>query len=140
MVLIFTMIYPIYADISDSNKTISEALTNYLALGDSVDSTINGVNKKLDHIANMIGIIGSRNDGKFGSLLMIFAGPALALILLGLTRKDTYSFLVFSKQSRNNRHQKLKQERRSTWILIGSFVLSVLAGIVGNYGFAWMIK
>jgi hypothetical protein len=140
MVFMFSMIYPISADISDTNKIMSEALTNYSALRDSVGSTINGVNKKLDHIASMIEIVGRRNDSKLGGLLIIFAGPAFAIILLRLTRKDTYSFLVFSKESEKNRELKLKQERRSTWILIGSFALSVLAGIVGNYSFAWMVK
>jgi len=134
------MIYPIYADVSNTNKVMSEALTNYSAIRDSVGSTIDGVNKKLDHIANMIEIIGGRKESRIGGLLMIFAGPSFAVILLRLTRKDTYSFLVFSKESEKNRELKLKRERRSTWILIGSFALSVLAGIIGNYSFAWLIK
>lgn len=140
MVFMFSTIYPIYADVSDTNKIMSEALTNYSALGDTVGSTINGVNKKLDHIASMIEILGRRNENKVGIFLFIFGGPFFAIILLRLTRKDTYSFLVFSKESEKNRKLKLEQERRSTWILIGSFVLSVLAGIIGNYSYAWMIK
>jgi len=140
MVIIFCLIYPVYNDISGTNKLMSEALINYSALRDSVGSSINSVNKKLDHIVNMIDILSRRNDSRLGGLLILFSGPAFAFILLRLTRKDTHSFLVFSKESEKNRELKLKQERRSTWILIGSFALSVLAGIIGNYSFAWMIK
>ncbi len=64
----------------------------------------------------------------------------IALLMLRLTRKNTYSFMALSKEAKKHRELKLKQEKKSTWILIGSFILSVLAGIVASFSFNWIVK
>ena len=80
------------------------------------------------------------------SRLLAIASPTyqaafpLALLLLRLTRKNIYSFLVFSKEAEKYRQEMLTKELRSIWILVGSFILSVLAEIIGNYGYIWMVK
>lgn len=141
IILLFSFIYPVYSIYSSTyhkSQIMTEAMTNYLSLSHNLVNSIDGVNKKLDAVANMIQIVGKRDEISGLLMLMLFAGPPISIILLRLTRKKTYSFLVFSKESERNRASKLEQEKRSTWILVGSFCLSVLAGIVGNYGFAWL--
>lgn len=143
LILLFSLMYPMYAIYSGAthkSQVINEAMTSYLELSHNLGYSIDGVSKKLDSVANMIEIIGNRDEEKDVSLLILFAGSPISLIFLRLTRRNSHSFLVFSKESEKNRSIKLRQEKRSTWILIGSFCLSVLAGIIGNYGFAWLIK
>lgn len=66
----------------------------------------------------------------------------LRVFFLKLTKISTHSFLVVSKYAEIDRRIKLKKESRRVWILlgslIGSFCLSVISGVVGNYGFKWL--
>lgn len=143
IIFLFSFIYPIYTVyLASSQQSIAmvEAMTNYLSLSHNLESSLDSVNIKLDSLANMVKIAGKKDEISVFSLLITFVGPPIAIILLKLTRKNTYSFLVFSKESEKNRTLKLKQEKRSIWILVSSFCLSILAGILANYGFAWLIK
>ena len=139
IMLLFTLIYPIYSDLTDRTQNIDELINNYLALDLAGKSLSDGVNEKLDHIVSMIEVIGKPNNEKGFEVFILLLGMPITLIMLRLTRKSTYSFMVLSKEAKNYRELKLKQEKRSVWILIGSFILSVLAGIVSSFGFTWIL-
>ena len=139
IILMFSVIYPIYSDLSDRTQNIDELMVNYLALEDVGKSLSNGVNEKLDHIVKMIEVIGKPDNGKGFKVLILLLGSPVALLMLRLTRKNTYSFMVLSKEAEKHRDLKLKQEKRSTWVLVGSFILSVLAGIIASFSFNWIV-
>jgi len=139
MLVTFCLIYPIYSLNSKTVAVINEGMKTYWEINNNVSPPIDIVNKKLDSIAKMTESYGNERGGSY-DVLWIFASVPLTLLLLRLTKKSTYSFLVFSKEAEKYREKMLKKELQSTWILVVSFVLSALAGIVGNYGYAWIIK
>lgn len=133
IILLFSMIYPLYSSITGGNEVMDREMSNYLTLSKHTEVTIDGVNRKLDQIANMVEIGSKPKDGSW-KLLIMFLGSPISLLFLRLTRKTSFSFLVFSKESEKYRESKQKQGRQSTWVLIGSFVISVLAGIMVTLG------
>lgn len=137
-ILILCIFYPLYMETSSKHKAIEGAMAGYLALKSASSLiTLESVHEKLDHLADLTKLAGDSNLVDI-SLFFMFAGPPLALAFLAITRRNTHSFLVLSKESEKHRALMLSREKRSVWILIGSFIVSVIAGIVGNYGFAWL--
>jgi hypothetical protein len=137
-ILFFSFSYPIYSKYTSQNSTIDKLMQDYIVKLQKSDlDSIAVVNEKVDYLATMINVLGSR-DGELFELLLFMFGPIISIVILRITRKNTSSFLVFSKQSEEQRKLKLKKEKRSFVILIASFALSILTGIVANYGFAWL--
>ena len=139
MVVIFCLTYPLSLSNSNASAVINKGMKSYWELNNNVNSTVDIVNKKLDIFAYVVQSYSNSRGGAYMLLSTIAAFP-LAFLLLRLTRKSTYSFLVFSKEADKYRQKMLTKELRSAWILAGSFILSVLAGIIGNYGYTWLIK
>jgi len=71
------------------------------------------------------------------SVISIFAFVA---IYLDSTKKSLHSFLVLSQKSKAHRAKILKKESRLNIIIIGSYILSIIAGIIGNYGYNWIVN
>jgi hypothetical protein len=135
MILLFSFIYPTYTDISSRNDIMSTLMENYNAINISGTATADVIIEKLDKLAAIS--VGSKGTSLKPILIAIF-GPSIAILILRITRRSTYSFLVLSKESKKDRTKKLKQERRSVFALLWSFIIAVLTGIIANYSYVWV--
>lgn len=141
VIFLYCLIYPIYFEISNNRYSIAKESEYYATLKNKEKDDIVGVNRKMDYLAEVvINTVGSKNLKDLRLLIWFFAGPLISGFVLLLTRRNIYSFIVFSKEDERYRKEKIRREKRSILILIASFLLSVISGIIGNYGFAWLTK
>ncbi|MEW8222434.1 MAG: hypothetical protein AB2729_08850 [Candidatus Thiodiazotropha taylori] len=140
-ILLFSFIYPIYtlSSISENSSHKMDVLKEqYNKIITSTPPTIEVIERKMDQMANLVSESGKREEGIGKLFLVLFFGPSIALIILRLTRKETSSFLVLSKESEIDRKRKLKRENRSHVIVATSYVFAIIGSIVANYGYAWL--
>lgn len=142
VILLYCFVSPFYIKISNNRLFIEKQSEYYSTLKVEEENDIVGVSKKIDYLAEIaINTIGSK-DLKGLCLLVCFfvVGPVISIFVLVLTEREIHSFIVLSKEAEKYREKKLQREKRSVLILITSFLLSVLSGIIGNYGFAWLTR
>jgi hypothetical protein len=112
----------------------------YNAIKINAPSTLETLDKKLDHMATMISKGVVKPNGVGSAFLVLFFGPSIALLILRLTRGGISSFLVFSKGSENDRKKKLKKEKRRYLVVAVSYILATLGSIIANFGYAWLVS
>lgn len=139
-ILIGGTIYSFVSGINEANLQINKELANYENLKSNSDISLGLINEKIDTFVNLFARHYMRTAGLGTFLLGMSASMILAITVIMLTRKRTHSFLVLTKEAVQYRAQKLKTERRSNIALAMSFILSVLAGIVANYGYIWLVN
>ncbi|WP_394392966.1 hypothetical protein [Shewanella woodyi] len=130
-----------YGFMSSTTKKIEEVkaqMAKYLELASNSDFSQKVVNDKLDIIAKVTEV-GATRDENIGAFFLYFLVASLvSSLLFELTRKEPHSFIVLSKSSEEYRQKKLGKEKKGLYILIGSFIFSVLASIVANYGYEFI--
>lgn len=135
-VFMFLMIYPLYHTSSNTAAIITDLSTQYQNLENNPTS-LSILSKKLDITTSMVQAIGIKDRGVYLSLL-IFLAPFLAAFLLKASRKNLHSFIVISNHDKLLRNKLLRSENNSLKIMIASYILAILAGILGNYGYSWL--
>lgn len=140
-ILLFSLVYPLYTISSIPENTshkMDVLMVEYNKTITNTPPTIEILERKMDQMATLITESAKRNEGVGHVLLLLIFGPSIALLILRLTRKGTSSFLVLSKESENDRKQKLKRENRSHIIVVVSYVFAIVGSIVANYGYTWL--
>jgi hypothetical protein len=129
------MIYGFISSMTSKMDQVKAAMANYTDLRKANDISQELISDKLDIIAQIAEINGTR-DENIGLFFLYFLGAAvLSTVLLEITRRESHSFLVFSKSSEEYRMKKLKKEKKGFYILLGTFIFSVVASIVANFGY-----
>lgn len=137
-VLLGGIIYGFISSMTGKIDQVKAAMVAYSDLGNDNDVSQELISDKLDVIAK-VAEIGATRDENIGLFLLYFFGAALlSTVLLEFTKRESHSFLVLSKSSKEDRMKKLQKEKKGLYILIGSFVFSVVASIVANIGYEFI--
>jgi len=138
LILIFGFIYGVFSSITNKLDDVRSAVNQYAELQSVKQIDLSLINQKVDVIAK-ISELNAMKDENIGLLfLYIFISTGVAMMFLSLTRRQASSFIVVSNSSEEHRTRSLKKEKRSVQILIGSFLLSVLASLVANYWYEFL--
>lgn len=138
LIAVYSVFYINYTEILNDITFSSKATSEYSKLQNINIEDFAVINKKIDYIAGVIISIKAIPEVK--RVIFMVIGLFAALFIFIVTRRDTYSFLVLSKEAEKYREEKLQLENRSILILVASFLISVISGIIGNYGFAWLTR
>ena len=127
------LIYGFISSLTSKMDQVKDAMTKYEGLGNIIGQDL--ISEKLDIIAKITEISATR-DENIGLFLLYFFGAALlSTVLLEITKRESHSFLVFSTSSEEYRMKMLKKEKKGLYILLGSFIFSVVASIIANFGY-----
>lgn len=139
MFLCVTAIYFAFNNIVSVSENIVSIISEYDSIVTKNDIlTIELIDSKINYIEKLISSIANRDVNSFNAILKFSTFLAISLIILFFTRKPTYSFFVFSEETKNIKNKLIKKEKRGWLILFLSFIVSIFAGIACNYGFAWI--
>ncbi len=130
----------IFSNLLKTSNKVKEEMANYQFLAEIDPTSIELINNKIDSIAVMLYSAGTRDENAGLSILTLFVMGFLVIFFLELTRKKMHSFLSLSKASIKHRTNILKKESRSNIYLLLSYILSIAAGTLGNYGYSWLIN
>lgn len=109
-----------------------------------IESLVSGSNSDLQALHQKVDILlGKEREGASGSFGGLFGYDALfaiamavagAVVILAIAlARPSPSFIVMSKATENYRNATLVKLKRRNLLLLGSMVLSVVLGVLGNY-------
>lgn len=96
------------------------------------------ISTKIDYLAQLYQVYAVKDIEQVYAVILFFLSIVLTIVLLNITRKRTYSFIVISKSSEEYRENVLKKEGRKNSILLGSYILSIGASVLGSFAYHWM--
>lgn len=135
-VFVLLLAFPIYYTSTNVSKVILDLNAQYQSI-DTSSTSIDTLNKKLDITNSMIKAIGVKDRGAYLALI-VFLAPFLSAFLLKISNRAIHSFIVLSNHDKLRREKLIKGEKNSAKLMIASYFLAILAGILGNYGYAWL--
>lgn len=138
-IMIFTLVYPIYNAQSSSGETLEVLHSSFLELSANPQMTHKLTNEKLDMLFETIFTIeNNRNSRSVWSLAFMFLGPMVAAMFLSVTKANQQSHVLLSPKSVQLR-DKLRKKNKGKLLILGlSYILSIAAGILANYGFQYL--
>ncbi|PSU86431.1 hypothetical protein C0W42_20740 [Photobacterium kishitanii] len=135
----FMVVYPNYNSISLSNDSLYILNNEYLELMKIENNNINSVSEKIDIIFNTLSTIEeSKNVGKLWQIISSITGPIIAALFLVFTKPSKQSYILLSSKSRQLKSKNEKQSKIKITIIIVTYIGSIIAGIIGNYGFTML--
>ena len=136
--VVATFILSVYSDIKNSSNKLIQIADIYDKIGALKNPTLAQINQKLDLISELTKTIGLRDVNTGSTLLTLFVGMTLSMLVLLITKKQTSSFISLSTESKKYRDKKLKREKYSIIALIASIALSITTGVFSSYIYTWM--
>lgn len=133
------LFYPIYSSISTSSDVLIDLNGKFEELKSISVITPELINNKLDLVFDgLTKIEEKKNAFSFIFLMLIFSSPIFCYFFLLFTQETSQSFILLSKKSVQRKDDFLNKKKRKTMVILASYLLSILAGIIGNYGFQWL--
>ncbi|TKB23854.1 hypothetical protein FCL47_20450 [Desulfopila sp. IMCC35006] len=136
-IFVFCLIYPILSTSGDLAAIINNLYKSFLEIQSNSGITLDLLDKKINSQTLILHALGTK-DEKPWLILLLFLGPIFSVVSLIITKTRTSSFLVLSKESEKHRTKKIRSDKRSYLVVMGSYIFAILAGIIANYGYSWL--
>lgn len=130
--------YPLFLKLVNYSEKIHNVISDYLLLSNVEPISLDLINTKINKISELVALNATKDENSFFIAISMVVGTIIAIVMLELTKRKTFSFLVLSNESVKYREDKLKKEKRSGIILIASFGISIIGSIIASYSYTWL--
>ncbi|MEZ8230871.1 hypothetical protein AB6C58_19055 [Vibrio splendidus] len=138
-ILIFAYAYPIYTGILTTSDSLVDLQEQYRQLNELGLLDTESLHTKIDVVFETIGRV---EDYKNNGLVMLvggmLVGPPLSVLFLFMTRTTQQSFILLTGKDKKLAEKLGKRNNLTVVIVILSYLASILAGVIGNYGFRFL--
>ncbi|MFA0485428.1 hypothetical protein [Vibrio sp. 10N.222.55.B11] len=133
------MIYPLYNALTVPSDSLSSVQEQFLVIQAAASDGADMLNQKLDLIfETLTQIEESKSSSTIALLIGCILTPAILTIFLVVTRPIQSSHVLLSQMAILNRDKQQKRTKGKVCIIILSYIGSIAAGIIGNYGFQFI--
>ncbi|RKR71475.1 hypothetical protein [Marinobacter nauticus] len=128
------MLFPEWMNEYIQKAQVESIFHNYQEVIDSKPLTIQDLGEKVDLTLEALRPENGITKVGFGYRIISFAfGMAMAVWCIFLSEREKPSFVVLTKEAKQRREKLIAREKRSYFIWFFSFIVSVGAGVLGNY-------
>ncbi|MEF1253910.1 hypothetical protein [Vibrio sp. M260112] len=138
-IIVFAYAYPIYTGMSTTTDYLQDLQDQYKQINELGLLTTEALHGKTDLVFESIGRIeDSKNTGFVLLLGGMFLGPIISMLFLFCTRSTRQSFIIITTKDEKLAEKADAGNRTKGVIIVVSYLASILAGVIGNYGFKFL--
>ncbi|EPH6098504.1 hypothetical protein ACS0KQ_003548 [Vibrio cholerae] len=135
----FMMVYPLYNALTASSDSLVILQQEFEKLQGITYADTRILSQKLDMIFSAVTKIEtSRSSSTIMLLASSITGPFVAALFLAITRTSQQSHVLLSNKARQLQVKLQKRSKNTITIIVLSYIASIGAGIIGNYGFQFL--
>lgn len=138
-IFIFMFFYPLYHAFVSTGESLEFIQQEFLKLKEVQDITTELLNQKVELIFDAVTKIEhSKNSGTVWLLISAFVGPFVTLLFLAITRSTQQSHVLLSSKAKQQQEKFQRRNKNRAAVIALSYIASIAAGIIGNYGFQFL--